>query len=110
MEQRKGQRCKTLLLEKKKFPRDKFCGDAVCKTAIEILVEMEIYEQLLVENKARIVSILLTVCIIYCKSCNRTELSETTITLQVLDNKIVYACSRKRTLLMIVYNISWLFR
>ena len=46
---------KTLLLEKKKFPRDKFCGDAVCKTAIEILDEMGIYEQLLSENKARIV-------------------------------------------------------
>ena len=47
---------KTLLLEKKKFPRDKYCGDAVCKTAIEILDEMGIYEKLLEENKAKIVS------------------------------------------------------
>lgn len=45
---------KTLLLEKKKFPREKYCGDAVCKTAIEILDEMGIYQQLLDENKAKI--------------------------------------------------------
>jgi len=48
--------CKTLLLEKKKFPREKYCGDAVCKTAIEILDEMGIYQQLLDEDKAKIVS------------------------------------------------------
>lgn len=47
---------KTLLLEKKKFPRDKYCGDAVCKTAIEILDEMGLYQKLLDENKAKIVS------------------------------------------------------
>lgn len=46
---------KVLLLEKKTFPRDKYCGDAVCKTAIEILHEMGIYEQLLRENKAHVV-------------------------------------------------------
>ena len=46
-----------VLLEKKKFPRDKYCGDAVCKTAIEILDEMGIYKKLLAENKAKIVSI-----------------------------------------------------
>ena len=51
---------KTLLLEKKKFPREKYCGDAVCKTAIEILDEMGIYQQLLDEDKAKIVSILST--------------------------------------------------
>ncbi|XP_060579987.1 conditioned medium factor receptor 1-like [Ruditapes philippinarum] len=45
---------KCLLLEKKKFPRDKYCGDAVCKTAIEILMEMGIYEQLICEKKAHI--------------------------------------------------------
>ena len=45
-----------MLLEKKKFPREKYCGDAVCKTAIEILDEMGIYQQLLDENKAKIVS------------------------------------------------------
>ncbi|KAJ8312054.1 hypothetical protein KUTeg_009427 [Tegillarca granosa] len=43
---------KCLLLEKKKFPRDKYCGDAVCKTAIEILIDMGIYEQLIKEKKA----------------------------------------------------------
>ena len=47
---------KTLLLEKKKFPRDKYCGDAVCKTGIEILDEMGIYQQLVDDNKAKIVS------------------------------------------------------
>ncbi|KAL3857970.1 hypothetical protein ACJMK2_012612 [Sinanodonta woodiana] len=45
---------KCLLLEKKKFPRDKYCGDAVCKTAIELLQEMGIYEKLLKENKAHV--------------------------------------------------------
>jgi hypothetical protein len=44
-----------LLLEKKKFPREKYCGDAVCKTAIEILHEMGIYKKLIAENKARVV-------------------------------------------------------
>lgn len=48
---------KVLLLEKKKFPREKYCGDAVCKTAIEILMEMNIYEKLIRENKARVVCI-----------------------------------------------------
>ena len=47
---------KVLLLEKKKFPRDKICGDAVCKTAIEILMDMGVYEGLILEKKARIVS------------------------------------------------------
>lgn len=45
---------KVLLLEKKKFPREKYCGDAVCKTAIEILHEMGIYKKLIAENKARV--------------------------------------------------------
>jgi len=47
-----GRKC--LLLEKKKFPRDKFCGDAVCKTGIEILDEMGIFEKLVKENKAKV--------------------------------------------------------
>ncbi len=47
-----------MCLEKKEFPRDKFCGDAVCKTAIEILDEMGIYEKLIKENKAHVVSTL----------------------------------------------------
>ena len=33
---------KVLLLEKKEFPRDKYCGDAICKTAVEILMDMGI--------------------------------------------------------------------
>jgi geranylgeranyl reductase family protein len=45
---------KVLLLEKKKFPRDKHCGDAVCKTAIEILIDMGVYDQLIKENKAHV--------------------------------------------------------
>jgi len=45
---------KVLLLEKKQFPRDKYCGDAVCKTAIEILMEMGIYDTLIKDNKAHV--------------------------------------------------------
>jgi len=45
------------LLEKKKFPRDKHCGDAVCKTAIEILIDMGVYDRLIKENKAHVVRI-----------------------------------------------------
>ena len=60
---------KTLLLEKKKFPRDKYCGDAVCKTAIEILDEMGIYEKLLEENKAKIVSLFATFEIVLFIAC-----------------------------------------
>lgn len=47
---------KCLILEKKKFPRDKYCGDAVCKTAIEILMDMGVYDQLIRENKAHMVN------------------------------------------------------
>ena len=47
---------KVLLLEKKKFPRDKICGDAICKTAIEILMDMGVYEGLVREKKAHVVS------------------------------------------------------
>ena len=45
---------KALLLEKRKFPRDKYCGDAVCKTAIEILKEMGVLDQLMREGKAHV--------------------------------------------------------
>ncbi|XP_011671616.2 conditioned medium factor receptor 1 [Strongylocentrotus purpuratus] len=45
---------KVLLLEKKKFPRDKYCGDAVCKTAVEILMDMGIYEDLINQKKAHV--------------------------------------------------------
>ena len=47
---------KVLLLEKKEFPRDKYCGDAICKTAVEILMDMGIFEDLLKLNVARVVS------------------------------------------------------
>ena len=47
---------KVLLLEKKSFPRDKYCGNAVCKTGIEILHEMGLYKKLVKENKAHVVS------------------------------------------------------
>ena len=42
-------------MEKKKFPRDKICGDAVTKTSIEILMEMGIYGDLIRANKALVV-------------------------------------------------------
>ncbi|XP_076434737.1 conditioned medium factor receptor 1-like [Babylonia areolata] len=45
---------KVILLEKKKFPRDKYCGDAVCKTAIEILMDMGILDSLIKQNKAHV--------------------------------------------------------
>jgi geranylgeranyl reductase family protein len=45
---------KPLVLEKKQFPRDKYCGDAVCKTAIEILMDMGLYDKLIKENKAKV--------------------------------------------------------
>ncbi|XP_071488235.1 conditioned medium factor receptor 1-like [Diadema antillarum] len=45
---------KVLLLEKKKFPRDKYCGDAVCKTAVEILMDMGIYDDLINQKKAHV--------------------------------------------------------
>ena len=47
---------KVLLLDKATFPRDKICGDALCKTGIEIIHEMGVYEELMKENKCNIVS------------------------------------------------------
>ena len=46
---------KVLLLDKATFPRDKICGDALCKTGIEIIHEMGVYEELKKENKINIV-------------------------------------------------------
>ena len=44
-----------LLLDKAPaFPRDKYCGDAVCKTAIEILADMGLYPKLVQDNKAHV--------------------------------------------------------
>ena len=54
-----------LTLEKKKFPRDKICGDALCKTGIEILRDMGLYKKLLDENKAHVVS-----CFVCIESAN----------------------------------------
>lgn len=56
---------KVLTLEKKKFPRDKICGDALCKTGIEILRDMGLYKKLLDENKAHVVS-----CFVCIESAN----------------------------------------
>ncbi|GAM27555.1 hypothetical protein SAMD00019534_107310 [Acytostelium subglobosum LB1] len=41
---------KVALLEKKKFPRDKFCGDAVATMAQDILREMGVMKELVDEN------------------------------------------------------------
>ena len=46
---------KVLLLERKAFPRDKYCGDAICKTGIEILMDMGVYQKLVDDNKALVV-------------------------------------------------------
>lgn len=43
---------KVALLEKETFPRDKYCGDAVCTPAIRILEEMEVLKELVDNNEA----------------------------------------------------------
>ena len=40
------------LLDKEKFPRDKYCGDAVCTPAIRILEEMGVMQELKANNEA----------------------------------------------------------
>lgn len=40
------------LLDKEHFPRDKYCGDAVCTPAIKILEEMGVLEELKQNNEA----------------------------------------------------------
>lgn len=42
---------KVALLDKETFPRDKYCGDAVCTPAIRILEEMGVMEQLKERNE-----------------------------------------------------------
>lgn len=42
---------KVALLDKETFPRDKYCGDAVCTPAIRILEEMGVMEQLKEHNE-----------------------------------------------------------
>ena len=39
------------LLDKEKFPRDKYCGDAVCTPAITILEEMGVLTELRDNNE-----------------------------------------------------------
>lgn len=46
---------KVLLLEKKAFPRDKICGDALVKTAIEILKDMGVLDKLTKDNRIHVV-------------------------------------------------------
>lgn len=43
---------KVALLEKETFPRDKYCGDAVCTPAIRILEEMGVLQELKDNNEA----------------------------------------------------------
>lgn len=41
------------LLEKEKFPRDKYCGDAVCTPAIRVLEEMGVLKELMDNDEAK---------------------------------------------------------
>jgi hypothetical protein len=43
---------KVVMLEKEHFPRDKYCGDAVCTPAIRILDEMGVMKELIENNEA----------------------------------------------------------
>lgn len=43
---------KVALLDKEKFPRDKYCGDAVCTPALRILEEMGVVQALVKNNEA----------------------------------------------------------
>ena len=43
---------KVALLDKESFPRDKYCGDAVCTPAIRILQEMGVMQELQKNNEA----------------------------------------------------------
>src|SRR5262245_11751321 len=44
---------RVLLLEKKQFPRDKLCGDAICTRAQTHLKRMGVLQAILAENKGR---------------------------------------------------------
>lgn len=46
---------RVLLLEKKKFPRDKYCGDAVCLLAQRHLKEMGVLQEIIAEGKGHYV-------------------------------------------------------
>jgi hypothetical protein len=43
---------KVVMLDKEHFPRDKYCGDAVCTPAIRILDEMGVMKELIDNNEA----------------------------------------------------------
>ncbi|KAG2447445.1 hypothetical protein HYH02_007770 [Chlamydomonas schloesseri] len=43
---------KVAVLEKETFPRDKYCGDAVCTPAIRILEDMGVLQELVANNEA----------------------------------------------------------
>lgn len=47
------QGCRVLLLERKQFPRDKLCGDAVCTRAQIHLKRMGVLQEILAEGKGR---------------------------------------------------------
>ena len=44
---------KVALLDKEKFPRDKFCGDAVCTPAIRVLEDMGVMQELKDANEVK---------------------------------------------------------
>jgi len=46
---------KVAVLEKKTFPREKYCGDAVCLMAQRILKEMGVLQEIIAEGKAKYV-------------------------------------------------------
>src|SRR5712692_4726666 len=47
------QGCRVLLLERKQFPRDKLCGDAVCSRAQVHLKRMGVLQEILAEGKGQ---------------------------------------------------------
>lgn len=42
-----------MVLDKESFPRDKYCGDAVCTPAIKILEEMSIMQEFVEANEVK---------------------------------------------------------
>lgn len=44
---------KVCICEKEEFPRDKYCGDAVCTPAIRILEEMGVMDELKEANEVQ---------------------------------------------------------
>ena len=50
----RGRGKRVALLEKQTFPRDKYCGDAWCAPALDILEDMGVLQRLEAEGLARI--------------------------------------------------------